>query len=227
MESAVKITNAGALPAENPPKDPPENQIREIETTGEVKPEETPDQADLTAEAEDKPIEHVRSPELRRHGSKLIMTFTAAVGAAAAVRLALTDGAALKTVSETFSGTFGTIFLRQTAFGAAFLIAELLLGFFVPGDLLVWCVPFLCAAGTVLRLFAYGSPKPIAGCVICVGAVILGAAFSAEMSALLKRLTRGGTVHLGESPRSAFLFKIMGCFAAVLLGAVLTAALTS
>ncbi len=227
MENIVKITNAGALPAEKPVNEPTENQIGEIETTGEVKPDETPDQTDLTAEAEDKPIEHVRSPELRRHGSKLIMVFAAAVGAAAAIRLALTDSTALQSVSKIFSGTFGEIFLRQTTFGAAFLSIELLLGFFAPGDLLVWTVPFFCTAGTVLRLFAFGSPKPIAGSVICVGAVILGAVFSAEMSSLLMRLSRGGTVHLGESPRGAFLLRILGCFTAVLLGAILTAALSS
>ncbi len=227
MENVVKITNAGALPVENLPEEP----IAEIETTGEVKPEEPHNEAEIfeevSIENSDKPIEHVRSPELRRRGSKLIMTFAAAVGAAAAARLALTDSAALQAVSQSFSGTFGAIFLRQTAFGAVFLSAELLLGFFALGDFLVWALPFLCASGTVLRLFANGSPKPIAGSVICVGAVIFGAAFSAEMSSLLMRLSRGGTVHLGESPRAAFSFKILGCFAAVLLGAILTAALSS
>lgn len=181
------------------------------------------------APAADKPRAHVRSPELHRHAAKLVMAIAAALGTAAGLRLSLgeSNAALRQVIAEAvggISGNFGAVFLRQTALGAIFLAAELVLGFFAFGDLLVWSAPFLYTAGAAARLAAT-SPKLIPGTLISIAAVILGAAFSSELSGLLLRLTGGGTVHTGDSPRRALVIKMAGCFAAILLGAILNGAL--
>lgn len=174
---------------------------------------------------EDKPRERVRSPELRRHGTKLLMTAAAAVGAAAGARLIFGEEAPeslVNSVSQTLAGTFGAVFLRQTLLGVMFLAVEFILGFFAVGDLAVWIAPFLCGAGTVLRLSAYGLPKLLPGAVICLGGVIMGAAYSADMSGLLLKLTKGGTVYMDAHPRRSYAVGFIGCLAAVILGSILT-----
>lgn len=172
--------------------------------------------------AEDMPAEHVRIPELRRNGALLTMMIAAVIGAGAGARIIFGGGAdAVKeAVAQTFSGSFGGVFLRQIVPYAAFLCAEFILGFFAAGDVLVWAAPFFCASGAVLRLAA-SSPKLLPGMLICLGAVTLGAARSAEMSGLLMRLTQGGTVYLGTRPRRSYALSFLGCFAAVLLGTIL------
>lgn len=180
------------------------------------------------APVSDKPRAHVRSPELYRHAVKIAMAAAAALGAAAGLRLSLGDAnAALRQViAEAVGGSFGAVFLRQTALGAIFLGAELLLGFFAFGDILVWSAPFLYTAGAAARLAAT-SPKLIPGTLISIAAIIFGAAYSAELSSLLLRLTGGGTVHTGDNPRRDIAIKFAGCLAAVILAAILNAALRS
>ena len=131
-----------------------------------------------------------------------------------------------ESVSRMLTGTFAEVFLRQTFLGALLLAAEFVLGFFAFGDLAVWAAPFLYGAGTVLRLAA-GSPKLIPGTLICLIGVVLGAACSADMSVTLLRLTRGGTVYLDTSPRRSYTLAFAGCLAAVVLGAILTGALSA
>lgn len=182
-----------------------------------------PDNADDA----DMPRGHVRSPELRRHGTKILMAVSAVIGAAAGVRLlfgANSSDVLANSISQMLEGTFGEAFLRQTLLGALFLAAELVLGFFAFGDLAVWAAPFLYSAGTVLRVAA-GSPKLLPGSLICLFGVIMGAAFSAEMSGLLLKLTRGGTVYMDTHPRRSYALEFVGCLAAVILGSILTGAL--
>lgn len=178
------------------------------------------------APAEDKPRAHVRSPELHRHAAKLVMSIAAALGAAAGLRLSLgeSNAALRQVIAEAVGGSFGAVFLRQTALGAIFLAAEFVMGFFAFGDLLVWSAPFLYTAGAAARLAAT-SAKLLPGTLISIAAVIFGAAYSAEMSAMMLRLTGGGTVHTGDSPRRALAIRFAGCFAAVILGAILNGAL--
>ncbi|MDE6732139.1 MAG: hypothetical protein K2J77_04610 [Oscillospiraceae bacterium] len=180
------------------------------------------------APAADKPNTHVRVPELHRHAAKLVMAIAALLGAAAGLRLSLgeANAATRQIIAEASAGTFGAVFLRQLAAGAVFLAAELVLGFFAFGDYLVWSAPFIYTAGAAARLAAT-SPKQIPGTLIAVAAVILGAAFSSELSSLLLRLTSGGTVHTGDSPRREIAIKFAGCLAAVILAAILNAALRS
>lgn len=174
----------------------------------------------------DEPREHVRAPELHRHGVKLLMAAAAVIGAAAGARLILGGAAdAFKDgIANAFSGTFWEKFLRQTALSALFLGAEFVLGFFALGDLVIWAAPFFYAMGIVLRLSA-GSPKLLFGAVVSLGAVVLGAAYSADMSELLLRLTRGGTVYMEARPRRSYALGFLGCLAACVLGSILTAAL--
>lgn len=173
-------------------------------------------------------VEHVRAPELRRNGTKLLMVFSAVVGAAAGARL-LWSGSGLSeevmsSISQTLVGSFWIIFLRQTFIGAIFLAAEFVAGFFAFGDVLVWTAPYFCAMGGVLRI-ATGSPKMIPSAVICLAAVTAGAAYSAELSGMLLRLSRGGTVYMGNAPRRKYAFEFLGCLAAVILSAILAGAL--
>lgn len=180
------------------------------------------------APAADKPNTHVRAPELHRNAAKAVMAIAALIGAAAGLRLSLgeANAATRQIIAEASAGTFGAVFLRQIAAGALFLAAELLLGFFAFGDFLVWSAPFLYTAGAAARLAAT-SPKQIPGTLIAIAAVTLGAAFSSELSSLLLRLTSGGTVHTGESPRREIAIKFAGCLAALILAAILNAALRS
>lgn len=221
MENVVKKPNAGALPRDN---DDHETETRAdtsraLPAVITVDPDDTYD--------EDKPREHVRSPELRRNGTKLLMAASAAIGTAAGARLLFGEAASetlSASVSRMLTGTFAEVFLRQTFLGALFLAAEFVLGFFAFGDLAVWAAPFLYGAGTVLRLAA-SSPKLIPGALICLVGVVLGAACSADMSVTLLRLTRGGTVYLDTAPRRSYALAFAGCLAAVVLGAILTGAL--
>lgn len=227
MENVVKMSNRGVLPHE--PADADELlPIKQIDTEVTVdKPRELPAVLSVETDA-DKPREHVRAPELRRHGSKLLMTAAAAVGAAAGVRLIFGEEteALMNSISQTLAGSFGAVFLRQAFLGVIFLGVEFVLGFFAFGDLIVWGAPFLCAAGTVLRLAA-SSPKLLPGAIVCLGGVVFGAAYSADMSELLLRLTRGGTVYMEARPRRSYAMGFLGCLAAIVLGAILVAILAT
>ncbi len=176
----------------------------------------------LTAQT-DKQREHVRVPELHRHGTKLLMTFAAAMGAAMGVRLLFGGETAVMPMS---SATFFELFTRQIAQGAVLLAAELVLGLFALGDLAVWTAPFICAAGAVLRLSA-SSPKALPAAILSLAAVTLGAAYSADMSGLLMKISRGGTVYMESNPRRGFALRLFGCFAAVVAAAILDGALCS
>lgn len=209
------VVNAGALQRETRGSVPDEPE--HIRTVGvSALP------AVVTDDPDELPREHVRSPGLRRHGAKLAMTAAAVIGAAAGARLLFSEAARPDSLAQVFSGTFGAVFLRQTLLGAAFLAAELLLGLFAFGDLVVWTAPFLYGAGTVLR--AACSAKLLPGSLIALAGVVIGAAISAEMSVLLLKLTRGGTVYMDPSPRRSYALGFLGCLAAIVLGAILMSA---
>lgn len=194
--------------------------------SSEFEPSDKLEPSEVSSEtSSETPREHIRAPELHRHGTKLLMAFTAAAGAAAGARLAFWEGSGLSEttmngISQMLAGTFGEVFLRQALLGAAFLAVEFVLGFFAPGDILVWSAPFLCAMGGVLQAAA-GSPLVIVSAVIRIAAVAAGAVYSADMSVLLMRLSRGGTVHMGTRPRKTYALGFLGCFAAVVLSAIL------
>lgn len=176
---------------------------------------------------EDRPRSHVRAPELRRNVTKLAMTAAAVIGAAAGARLLFGETEQLMdSVSTTFVGTFGKVFLRQLLNGAAFLAAEFILGFFAFGDLAVWFAPFLYSAGTVLRVAAGPTVKLLPGGLFCLTGIVIGAAYSADMSGLLLKLTRGGTVYMDTRPQRSYALGFLACLAAVALGSLLIAVLS-
>lgn len=180
-----------------------------------------PLEAEITAVYAEEPREHIRSPELHRNGTKLLMLFAAAAGAAMGARLALSSGAA-----GAVFGTFWELFAYRITRGALFLAAELVLGMFALGDLAVWAAPFICAAGTVVRLWGSGA-KALPAALVSVIAVTLGAAYSADMSGLLMKLSRGGTVYMETNPRRGFALRLFACLVAVVGAAFLDGGLLS
>ncbi len=180
-----------------------------------------PLEAEITAVYAEEPREHIRSPELHRNGTKLLMLFAAAAGAAMGARLALSSGAA-----GAVFGTFWELFAYRITRGALFLAAELVLGMFALGDLAVWAAPFICAAGTVVRLWGSGA-KALPAALVSVVAVTLGAAYSADMSGLLMKLSRGGTVYMETNPRRGFALRLFACLVAVVGAAILDGGLLS
>lgn len=167
--------------------------------------------------------EHIRAPELHRNSVKILMALAAVSGAVAGIWLAFGGGSELS--AEALDGLsrlggFGATFWRQVGLGAAFMAVECVLGFFAFGDLLVWAVPFFCAMGAVLQASA-GSPLVIAAVVVRTIAITAGAVYSADMSVMLLRLSRGGTVHLGTRPRRTFALGLLGGLAGVVFSAIL------
>lgn len=162
----------------------------------------------------DKSYQHVRSPELRRGGSRILM---AAVGACGAVAGAVTVfmGQAVPTVQN---GDFGGVFLGRLAVGTIMLTIEFLIGFFAFGDWLVWSVPMLCGMACGLRLCADGNWADFIGAAFTLIGVIFAAARSADFSQLLLKLSRGGTVYMEASPRRSYAVSFMGYAALIVAG---------
>lgn len=218
MENVVNVPrNRGALP-----RDYEELQITESLDENETLEEPTPP-AETDKQDEPYVYTHVRVPELRRGGTRILMGITAASGAVSGAVMALTgaaEPAALAAISETFAGTVGELFLRALAAGLAFLAAELILGFFAFGDWLVWIIPLCCAMGASLRVAAAEEwiLLPSAAAEIC--AVTLAAVTSANLSKTLMRLSKGGTVYLDRSPRRSCALAFLGYALVVAASAV-------
>lgn len=215
MENIVSVPhNKGALP-----RDYEELQISDsfAETGEEEQSAEFIGVSEFESEA-DKPAEplvytHVRTPELRRSGTRILMGITAACGAVSGAVIAYTGNAdpeAVEAVSGSLVGTFQELFARSALIGAVFLAAELLLGFFALGDWLVWVLPLCYAMGTALRVAVAetGILLPSSAAGVC--AVAFAAATSAGFSQTLLRLSKGGTVYLDSSPRKSYILSFLG-----------------
>lgn len=223
MESIVNVPhNRGALP-----RDYEELQI--TDEFGVTEEPEKPEAPEIPAEAEtdkqDEPLvyTHVRIPEIRRGGTRILMGLTSLCGAVSGAVIAFTgaaDPAALTEISGTLVGTIGELFLRSVAIGAAFLAAELILGFFALGDWFVWVLPLCYAMGTVLRVVASGTGILLPSAAAGVCAVTLAAATSASFSKTLLRLSKGGTVYLDSSPRRSYALAFLGYAALIAAAAV-------
>lgn len=216
MENIVSVTNKGALP-----KDYEELQISENISGNEEIPAETPEGSEIKAavQSPDKPrYTHVRAPEIRRSGTRILMSLTSICGAAAGVVTALSGTASA--AAAQWQGSFGEIFLRDVLIGAAFLAAEFLLGYFAFGDWLVWCMPLCFGMGVGLRYAAIGSYAllPCAAAELC--AVSFAAAASAGFSRTLLRLSGGGTVYLERSPRKGYALRFLGYFTVIAAAAL-------
>lgn len=219
MENIANIPhNRGVLPKEYteapiaesaPPIIDGEPEITETDEIADVS--EILDEADKPSEPE--VYTHVRAPEIRRSGTRILMGITAACGAVSGAVIAFTgkgDPAALETISRSLGGTVGELFLRFVITGGSFLAAEFLLGFFALGDWLVWAVPLCYAMGMSLRVAVSGSAVllPSAGSGIC--AVTLAAATSAVFSQTLLKLSRGGASYRDRSPLRGYAAAFLG-----------------
>lgn len=222
MENIVNTPhNRGALP-----KDYEEMQL----TDRLVLPEENEQPAEFSSDAvSDKPEEmthvytHVRAPELRRSGTRILMGAVAVCGAVSGAVIAFSGNAApdaLRRLSASLVGEFGELALRSAVIGTAFLAAELLLGFFALGDWLVWILPLCYSMGTVLKVTATGTGVLLPSAAAGICAVTFAAATSAAFSQTLLRLSKGGTVYLDMSPQKKYILAFLGYTAIIIAAAI-------
>lgn len=163
----------------------------------------------------DMPYQHVRAPEIRRGGSRILMAAAGACGAAAGAVMVFI-GQVIPTIQN---WDFGEVFFNRLAVGAIMLAAEFLLGFFALGDWLVWGVPMLCGMACGLRLCAVGNWAFLIGAAFTLIGITFAAARSADFSQLLLKLSRGGTVYMESSPRRSYANSFLGYSALVMAGA--------
>lgn len=156
---------------------------------------------------------HIRHPEAHRSSTFVVMGLAAVCGAVGGVVVAK-DSNVASAIIEFTEKTFGEIFLMRFVFGAALLAVEFVLGFFALGDLLVWAVPLFAGLGLALRIAATKIWVLLPSSIVLLGVVAFGAAVSAGFSATLMSLARGGTIHLGSSPRRVFVLNFLGYLAA-------------
>lgn len=157
---------------------------------------------------------------------------TAAAGTAVGAFAAATAGGLEYSGSILCStGSFWEILGMRLLWGAAFLLAEYILGFFALGDMLVWAVPLVCGLGTGAALTGAFSLRGISAallipsCAASVGAVICGAGVSAAMSAQLLRLvsTDKSSIVAARPAAGEYTLRFLVCLA-ILLGSFIAEA---
>ena len=151
------------------PYDPDESDSADSAERDITPAEEFPETAELPRAS--------RSAYRRRSGIPMLYTFLTAAGLFLGIYIAASaPGADISGSLLCGSGDFLGLLLRRLFWGAAFLIAEYVCGFFALGRLLVWAAPLVCGLGT-------GAAR--AG---CAAAVIFAAGTSSGMSSQLLRL---------------------------------------
>lgn len=169
---------------------------------------------------EDK-YDHIRSPELKLGGTKLLMTAAAVCGliaGAAAVIGGQADCGLI--INSTKTTEFGEAFLRRCLTGGGILLGEYIMGYFAAGDWLVWILPLLLGMGVGLWFAAAGSWLLLPGAAAVMIAAVYGASESSEFSLNLRRLTHCGTVYQDSSPSVSYALHFASCAAAVLASAL-------
>ena len=149
--------------------------------------EEFPETAELPRAA--------RSAYRRRSGIPMLYTFLTAAGLSLGIYVAASaPGADISGSLLCGSGDFLGLLLRRLFWGAAFLIAEYVCGFFALGRLLVWAAPLICGLGTgaalagAFTIEGMNALRLAPGCAGCAAAVIFAAGTSSGMSSQLLRL---------------------------------------
>ncbi|MGN1111137.1 MAG: hypothetical protein ACI4QY_05740 [Oscillospiraceae bacterium] len=170
-------------------------------------------------ETPEKERSHVRHPQAHRSSTLIVMALSAVCGAIGGV-VASGNVEASREISGSLSRTFGEIFLNRTIVGAGFLALEYVLGFFALGDLLVWSVPLAAGLGLALRIAAAKAWVLLPSSILLLFVIAFGATVSAGFSDTLMRASRGGTVHLGNSPRKLFTLNFLGYLAAAIVCAL-------
>ncbi len=220
MRSEMNLQNRGALPIDL---------TEEAQLSEPVLPEPTepvfavisaedPEQFKQFAQTEQsegsKPEAHVRYPRVRRSSALIVMGLSALCGAVGGFVVSRSVDLSVE-LAQSIAKPFGTIFLERTLLGAAFLAAEFVLGFFALGDLLVWSVPLIAGLGLSLRVSATEKWVLLPSSILLLFLTAFGAAVSAGFSETLMQISRGGTVHLGDSPRKLFTLNFLGYLAVV------------
>lgn len=199
----LQITDGLNLPEENEPSD---------------------DASAMPDKPEERPVyTHVRAPELRRSGTRILMGITAVCGAVAGAVTVFSgkgDPAALRALSDSLVGEFGELFMRSALIGTVFLAAELILGLFALGDWIVWSLPLCYTMGTALKVISVGTGVLLPSAAAGACAVTFAAATSAAFSQTLLRLSKGGTVYLDVSPRKNYALAFLGYEAIIIAAAV-------
>lgn len=149
--------------------------------------EEFPETAELPRAA--------RSAYRRRSGIPMLYTFLTAAGLILGIYVAASaPGADISGSLLCGSGDFLGLLLRRLFWGAAFLIAEYVCGFFALGRLLVWAAPLICGLGTgaalagAFTIEGMNALRLAPGCAGCAAAVIFAAGTSSGISSQLLRL---------------------------------------
>ena len=149
--------------------------------------EEFPETAELPRAA--------RSAYRRRSGIPMLYTFLTAAGLILGIYVAASvPGADISGSLLCGSGDFLGLLLRRLFWGAAFLIAEYVCGFFALGRLLVWSAPLVCGLGTgaalagAFTIEGMNALRLVPGCAGCAAVVIFAAGTSSGMSSQLLRL---------------------------------------
>lgn len=162
----------------------------------------------------DKPYQHVRAPEIRRGGSRILMAAAGVCGAAAGAAMMFTGNSMELTLGE-----FGEVFIGRLAVGAVMLASEFVLGFFALGDWLVWIAPLCYGMSCGLRLCGAGNWALLIGAAFSLLGIVFAAARSADFSQLLLKLSRGGAVYMESSPRKSYAISFLGYTTLVIAGA--------
>lgn len=169
------------------PYDPDESDSADSAERDITPAEEFPETAELPRAA--------RSAYRRRSGIPMLYTFLTAAGLILGIYVAASaPGADISGSLLCGSGDFLGLLLRRLFWGAAFLIAEYVCGFFALGRLLVWSAPLVCGLGTgaalagAFTIEGMNALRLAPGCAGCAAAVIFAAGTSSGMSSQLLRL---------------------------------------
>ncbi len=225
MRSELNLQNRGALPmdlteeAQLPETADPPELPEPAESVFTVISAEDPEQfaqfeqfARTVRSEEAKPEAHVRYPRARRSSALIVMGLSALCGAVGGFVVSRSADLSVE-LAQSLVKPFGAIFLERTLLGAAFLAVEFILGFFALGDVLVWSVPLIAGLGLSLRVSATEKWALLPSSILLLFITAFGAAVSAGFSETLMQLARGGTVHLGNSPRKLFTLNFLGYLA--------------
>ena len=168
------------------PYDPDESNSADSAERDIISAEEFPETAELPRAA--------RSAYRRRSGIPMLYTFLTAAGLILGIYIAASaPGADISGSLLCGSGDFLGLLLRRLFWGAAFLIAEYVCGFFALGRLLVWAAPLVCGLGTgaalagAFTIEGMNALRLAPGCAGCAAAVIFAAGTSSGMSSQLLR----------------------------------------
>ena len=145
-------------------------------------------------------VRAVRMPFVQRRWRLIAMLLTGLAGGAAGAFLAQTCTAEQlsSALLTDMSGSFLDMFLRRLLWGAAFLFAEYICGYFAFGGWLVWIAPAMCGLGCGLSAAALLSTESAAASVLLMLSAVasmvivaLGSEYSGKLSLDLLQLISG------------------------------------